>query len=863
MATKPSTGPSETTSRIIERPRLTRLLDEASARIILLVAPAGYGKTTLARQWTAAKAQVAWYQRKPGSDDVAALAVGVADAIANVVPGAGRRMKRRLRGLPDPEPDTPHLADLLVRDLSEWPAEAWLVIDDYQTAMDAPGCEQFLAILATETPLRLLIASRRQPSWVTARHIAYGDLLQLSRRDLAMTTEEARRLLRMQHQLPLDEITVCAAGWPAILNLATRFPTSHLSQEALSRQLYDFFAEELFHRLSPESQESITKLAFVPSITAPTLHLAADPRVDAFLHETSSVGLLNVDHDWVDLHPLVRDFLRSRHHHEFDSSMSRFMDELAHYLISAELWDEAFSVIEALPSAELFSLLLRSGLAPLMDQGRIATVRQWLRLARQQSFRSPEIDLAEAEVLIREGQPVRAFFFARRAARDSTTPEQERSRAFYLAGLSAHLADDFECSSIFLEQARDAAQNHADLREALWGLFITTNDLELDRADEILHQLEGILNHEDPDDVLRCATARFYSTCSTNGSLISAFNRLSEAHAVMDYASDPRVISRFVQTYPQCAMLVGCYRLALDLGEHAVSMLSQIGVEFVRLYALSTRAFALAGVGDFVGAARLVTRLEREARVRDDLYTLANSAILRARLAIASGDPDHAVDATMIALPHQVCPGMAGELLATRALGYACLGDRQLADEFATKAGATSRTVEATTISLLAQAIAALKAHSSDAEERVACALSHVRASSHFDGLNIAMRAYPGFRAYASREEIVRLSCEIVAPEGLLEDAYASSTSRDWCSEISMLTRRERDVLDLVATGCSNQEIAERLYITVATVKVHLRHVFKKLDVQSRTEAAVVAMQSFMRHPAQEERRYVLSSQPR
>ncbi|MER3411749.1 MAG: hypothetical protein C4305_05175, partial [Thermoleophilia bacterium] len=38
-------------SHLIERPRLTSLLDESQARIMMLVAPAGYGKTTLARQW--------------------------------------------------------------------------------------------------------------------------------------------------------------------------------------------------------------------------------------------------------------------------------------------------------------------------------------------------------------------------------------------------------------------------------------------------------------------------------------------------------------------------------------------------------------------------------------------------------------------------------------------------------------------------------------------------------------------------------------------------------------------------------------------------------------------------------------------
>ena len=62
---------------VIERPRLTNMLDESGARIILLVAPAGYGKTTLARQWLAkAGRQAAWYRATPASADVAALAAG-------------------------------------------------------------------------------------------------------------------------------------------------------------------------------------------------------------------------------------------------------------------------------------------------------------------------------------------------------------------------------------------------------------------------------------------------------------------------------------------------------------------------------------------------------------------------------------------------------------------------------------------------------------------------------------------------------------------------------------------------------------------------------------------------------------------
>src|SRR5690348_4431727 len=58
---------------IIERPRLTKILDESNARLILLVAPAGYGKTTLARQWLRDKPHV-WYQATPASADPVALA---------------------------------------------------------------------------------------------------------------------------------------------------------------------------------------------------------------------------------------------------------------------------------------------------------------------------------------------------------------------------------------------------------------------------------------------------------------------------------------------------------------------------------------------------------------------------------------------------------------------------------------------------------------------------------------------------------------------------------------------------------------------------------------------------------------------
>ena len=84
-----ATEPHTRRRRIIERPRLTRLLDESQGRIKMLVAPAGYGKTTLARQWLADKRAV-WYTATPASADVAALAAGLEGRRVAGCPGSGR-----------------------------------------------------------------------------------------------------------------------------------------------------------------------------------------------------------------------------------------------------------------------------------------------------------------------------------------------------------------------------------------------------------------------------------------------------------------------------------------------------------------------------------------------------------------------------------------------------------------------------------------------------------------------------------------------------------------------------------------------------------------------------------------------------
>lgn len=61
---------------------------------------------------------------------------------------------------------------------------------------------------------------------------------------------------------------------------------------------------------------------------------------------------------------------------------------------------------------------------------------------------------------------------------------------------------------------------------------------------------------------------------------------------------------------------------------------------------------------------------------------------------------------------------------------------------------------------------------------------------------------------------------------------------------LEQLTKREREVLGLIAQGMSNKDIAQQLIITEKTVKTHVSHILDKLELADRTQAAIYAVKS-------------------
>ena len=140
--------------RVIQRPRLLALLDESKTRVRTLVAPAGYGKTTLAEQWIQAEGRRGgWYTARRSSTDVAALALGLAQASTSLVTGCDERLREHLRALSGSTAKVDVLAEILCEDLAAWPSDGWLVIDDYQEICAAEEAEHLRRALVAAAHL--------------------------------------------------------------------------------------------------------------------------------------------------------------------------------------------------------------------------------------------------------------------------------------------------------------------------------------------------------------------------------------------------------------------------------------------------------------------------------------------------------------------------------------------------------------------------------------------------------------------------------------------------------------------------------------------------------------------------------------
>ena len=818
--------------RIIERPRLLRRLEDADARTILLVAPAGYGKTILAQQWSHGRRAVAWYTATEAARDVAVLSRDIAETVTSALGSSPSRFGEFLQTIDHPARDARRIVHMLTEAIACSGLNR-LVIDDYQLIAGSPQAEETIDQIRKRTTVELVITSRIRPSWVSARGILYGEIHELTRAELAMTSEESRELLGSNSTM-LADIAAQACGWPAVLGLAALAPEAKPPHNTLPFALYDFFADELFRSAEPSLQDALMTFALLPCLTLRFVGRALGAGSETVLAKALKLGAISETQDRYEIHPLFREFLivrlqrASGAEHRVRQAIMLALEEAA--------WDTAFQLVRRFELPDLIEPVLCAAYRPLLKSGRIGALAEFDRQVRALGLgRVPALDLIAAEVALREGRYSSAEETALRVARQLGDDHSLLSHAYSVGGQAAFAAWETSRAEGCFRRARTAVISDEDESEAVWGLALTRFYGETSRLSDAVAALEGRRDRS-PVDLVRHALAQL--AMARVGGGLRTVPDLEDALHVTRSLDDPRVRTSFEGSYSYYKGLQAQYAVAAGIAREALSDARAFELSFVAPHLYWNLALACLGLRQFAEADKALQQVEKYSADSDDPYHVLNARCLRARTGLSLNQADRAreeVGRDSLTVPMDA---IWQEYQATKALTHAVALDHDVASACAREAAQPGAPVEARALAAMATAVMAAQ----DGDQAgVTVGVMTCSDLGTWDPFVCAVRAYPSLLAFAICEPSTRTEIGQVLSRsrdfslarsiGLRLSPGAIPTSR-------LLSPREREVFELVRNGMTNREIARALFISELTAKVHVHHVMKKLNARTRTEAA-------------------------
>jgi LuxR family transcriptional regulator, maltose regulon positive regulatory protein len=464
-------------------PRTTlveHLLASQATPFVCVVAPAGYGKTTLLAQWAARKGdRVAWVSVDPRDNDPVVLLSYVAaalDRVEPIDPGVFQALA---------SPGAAILATVVPRfasAVSAMTAPVAVVLDNVEL-LDNLECLDAVAELAMRLPAgsQLLLASRRTPPLPVALLRAQGQMVEVGADQLAMDEWEARALLEGAGVgLPDAEVAKLAGrteGWPVGLYLAALALKAGGRQDGAEftgddRFMADYLRSELLAHLPPELVEFLTRTAVLERLSGPlcdaVLATSGSGRVLASLEDSNLLLVaLYRRQEWYRYHQLFRELLRAE--------LERHEPELVQTLHArAAAWCEANGLPElaidhaqAAGDADRVAQLVANLAQPAYAAGRVDTTRRWMAWFEDQKLveQYPPVAVLGAWLQALEGRPAGAERWAdaaEHAAADRApvgrTPPDGSTMESYLAMLRGLLCRN------------GLARMRADVQAAMAGL---------------------------------------------------------------------------------------------------------------------------------------------------------------------------------------------------------------------------------------------------------------------------------------------------------------------------------------------------------------------------------------------------------
>ncbi len=886
--------------RQVERPRLMARLAEGTQRALTLItAPAGFGKTTLVVSWAQTHPMpVAWLSLQPADKPRERFLAYLIRALQTIAPHIGQTTLALLQG-GSPDGALP----ALVNDLAEVEGDLALVLDDYHS-VDSPETAETLQFLLENRPanFHLLITSRILPSLNLARLRALDQVTEINEADLRFTEQEVRLFIEtcMDLHLPaeaLARLNRSTEGWAVGLQLVAlalaRQPEAWKSL-AGQEHIFDYLAQEVLNREPPEVQEFLKITALFDRFCLPLLEYLFAAKAETINGDRAGQGaiettryspisilthieranlfLVPLDADWYRYHALFAEFLRRQVPPQQAAPCYRLASQ---WCEANDLLDEAIHYAIHAADYERAAGLLEGHYRNMIQRGEQAAIAEWLAcLPTELSERRPALWLARgwaSLIAFDTAQVARCIEKAEALIPpDSGGDPSALSKAEGLRGESKFLRF---LSDVFAGQASTADQIAATFTLA-------------DEQDDFLHTLLHFnlgLHHvmqgrtaqavEAFTDTLRLtatlqnplvaiiAQTQLGETRQLRGALGLAERAFQQAirYAKETLGKNTFLLGMPYVSYADLLREQNRFQESLRYAEQGIA-LCRLWQPAASIDGYISLARLLAAQGNWDEAyARLETGMqmaETNVSPLDDTFiaiqmarlALLQSDLPRAAQVIQSYGLDKPLEETYYHLWELT------QLVLLRARMLALLSDpgpvQPILEALSSLIAEAERRERVTPLS---EALL-LRAYALRAADR------HAEAAADLTNA-LTLGAQGGYvRLFADEgRQLLRLleqyRSQIHAPRAYLEQILALLRQEGTASSAKPspfppsaldlpLTRRELDILQLLAEGKSNQEIAAERVLALTTVKKHVANILSKLGVANRTQAVMLARKS-------------------
>jgi LuxR family maltose regulon positive regulatory protein len=861
LATKLFVPPAQ--PGLVARPRLQERFRVAlNYGLVLVSAPAGFGKTTLVSEWVHSSrppVPTAWLSLEEGENDPVRFWDYFVAALKIVKPAVGETALFLLHA-PEPYP-TESLLTALINDLTGIRKDFLVVLDDYHLIVAEP-IHAGIAFLLDHLPpkMHLIISTRVDPPLPLAHFRGKGTLLEIGADDLRFSQEETTSLFAAMDTPPLsaesiNALNTKAEGWVVGLKMAAL--SMRREKDILAfiagftgsqRYIMDYLVDEVLQRQPDEVRDFLLKTSVLERLSAPlcdyvTGHGGGREMLVRLEQANMFIVALDESRQWYRYHHLFAEFLR--HQLEVMSRAEEVMalhQRASQWCDDHEFPDEAVRYALAYRDWETAMRLIYAQSGERLKRGEWNTLIDWLQVIPDELLRThPRLYSQYARALVEAGQ--------------------------------------FKPGEAALSYLERTAQADASLQGEV---AFSQNTLARRRGDIPLaiEMAEKALSLLPPDSFAMRAWTSFWLgfVQYARGLLEEARRLFSDAYEMGRQAGEYWVGAQGAAWLGVILWMRGRLREALEMAQQAVDLAGQLPV--AAALPQSILATLLYYWNDLEGSARSAQLSVEFSELGGVPMVLLDSCFWLARARLAQGDVAGAMAAMENMDQAARLPGVDRAFRAYHAAWHVMFAIWQ--DDLASALDWGSRLQEYADVLpfdacyVPARLLIARGEKTLAAEQLQGLCEKAIQADAQ--GFVIWLRVYQALAAATPAEALTFLAeaLSLGQPEGfirffvdegrllapLLRTALSQGITPEYTSKLlsiieaeeqhrksrtievtpsallpEPLSGRELEVLRLLAADVSNQQIASRLTISLSTVKTHVHHILEKLDVKDRSQA--------------------------